>query len=122
MCTSTAQCALFTLNLYQQPVARSARIPFRDWLPGNLFPRHPGREFTLGDLKPIGRRSTCEQIHIAGDESRPSRLMAGADACAIVPVEKLIEQNVISPIRIFLKLLCPAIHRTVTACVAHKYA
>ena len=50
-----------------------------------------------------------KQIEGTGDDSGPSRLVAGAESRAIVPVEIFVEQNVIFPMRIFLKLLSSTI-------------
>ena len=75
---------------------------------GNLLARHPCREFVLGDLQCIFRVQACKQIERAGDEPRPSGLVAGAEACAIVAVEILVEKDVVLPVRIFLELLTPS--------------
>src|SRR5690348_10982708 len=56
----------------------------------------------------------------AGDQSGPSGLMAGAQSCAVVPVEMLVEEQVIPPVRIGLELLRAAEDRPPPAFVAFE--
>ena len=46
--------------------------------------------------------------------------MTGAKARAIIPVKVLVEQYVILPVWVLLKLLCAAIERTFTAGIRKK--
>src|ERR1041384_2760217 len=46
---------------------------------------------------------TSEQIEQGRDETCPSRLMAGTNACAIVTVEVFVKKDQVAPVRIFLK-------------------
>src|SRR6478609_8743632 len=74
------------------------------------------------------RRSTSEGAALAGreqsfrvenakelnqrrDRARPSRLVAGAQACAVVAVEILVEEKVVAPVRVFLERLRAAVDR-----------
>src|SRR5262245_11224794 len=51
-------------------------------------------------------------------QSRPARLMAGADARAIVAVEIFVEENQITPMRIVLELGCAPVHRAPSGFIA----
>jgi hypothetical protein len=51
----------------------------------------------------------------------PTRLMAGADAGAVVAMEVFVEQQIVAPIRIALEFFGAAEHRPPTALVAEKY-
>jgi hypothetical protein len=75
----------------------------------NLLTSHPSREIVLGDLQRISSFHTRKQIERTRYGSRPPGLVAGSETRAIVSVEMLVEQNVISPVRIVLKLLCSAV-------------
>src|SRR5947209_15001560 len=46
-----------------------------------------------------------------GDEAGPARLVARADAGAVVAVEVLVEQNHVAPVRVALELLRVAVDR-----------
>src|SRR5215510_7159978 len=48
--------------------------------------------------------------HQPGDHPRPPRLMTGADARAVVPVEVLVEQDQVAPVWIDLELRAPTVH------------
>jgi hypothetical protein len=88
----------------------------------NLRASHLGHEFTLGDLKQIGRFQTRKQIERTRDESRPSGLVAGSKARAVVPVEVLVEEKVIFPVRVFLKFLGSTVDRALTIRIEEKDA
>src|SRR5262249_25603300 len=47
-----------------------------------------------------------------GDERRPPRLVACAEATAVIPVEKLVERNAVAPVRILLKIIVVAQYGT----------
>src|SRR5215475_5501605 len=81
-------------------------------LPRDLFAGHPSGKIILGDLQPIRCASTSQEIKDARDDSSPTGLMTGSQARAIVPVKIFVEQDVISPVRIVLKLLGSSIHWT----------
>src|SRR5215831_14538627 len=89
---------------------------------GNLLTRHPCREFVLGDLQCILRVQACEQIEPTGDEPRPSGLVAGAEARAIVAVEILVKEDVVLPVRILLELLTPSVKRAAPILVPQENA
>src|SRR5712691_5409081 len=55
-----------------------------------------------------------------GDEAGPARLVARADAGAVVAVEVLVEQNHVTPVRVALELLRVAEDRPVTVLAAQE--
>ena len=91
-------------------------------LPRNLLPSHSSEEITLGDLKRVGGLQTCKQIERPRYDSGPSGLVAGPKPGAVVPVEILVEQNVVSPVRVFLKLLGSVIDGALAVRIAPKDA
>src|ERR1700722_13052886 len=50
----------------------------------------------------------------------PSGLMAGSDASARIAVEVLEEENIVTPVRVRLKLLRASIHRPPARAILHK--
>src|SRR6516164_1666099 len=56
------------------------------------------------------------------NQPRPARLMAGSKTRSVVSVEVLIEQQVVPPVEIVLKLLCAPVHRPSASLVAEEYA
>src|SRR5580704_12426253 len=73
-------------------------------LPFNLFTSDSRCDFIFRGLEQIPSRHPCEQIERPRDGSCPSRLVARPKASSVVTVEILVEQNVILPVRVFLKL------------------
>ena len=65
-----------------------------------------------------GPEDLCQR----GDQSGPPRLVAGAEAGAVVAVEVLMERNVVTPVRILLELFRAAEHRTLTGVIAQENA
>src|SRR5262249_52543689 len=63
-----------------------------------------------------------EDVHDAGDAAGPPRLVAGADACAVVAVEVLVEQDQVTPVRVVLELARAAVYRAPAVLVAEKDA
>jgi hypothetical protein len=57
-----------------------------------------------------------------GDETRPSRLMTGADAAPGLAVEVLVERHVVAPVRILLKARDITEYRTSAIVVAKDEA
>jgi len=53
------------------------------------------------------RVELAENLDKQGDNTGPTRLVAGPDAGAIVPVEVLVEQKVIPPVGIRLFIILP---------------
>src|SRR4051795_10079102 len=51
-------------------------------------------------------------MHQHRHDSRPARLMARADPGAIVPMEILVEEQMVAPVWVFLKRLLPAEDRS----------
>jgi hypothetical protein len=89
-------------------------------LPCSLRASHPSRHFSLGDLKPIGGSTTGEQIERACNQSRPPRLVTRSEARAVVPMEVFIEQNVVSPVGVLLKLFGASIDRSLATRIREK--
>lgn len=52
-----------------------------------------------------------------GYQRRPAGLVAGPNACAVVAVEVLVEQNIVAPVRVGLELVRAAKHRPLPVCV-----
>ena len=50
-------------------------------------------------------------MQAAGDDCRPSRLVARAQPGSIVAVEVRVEHQVVTPVRVFLKLLGASVDR-----------
>src|SRR5262245_54081894 len=63
-----------------------------------------------------------EVAHEEGDDAGPSRLVAGAQAGAVVSVEVLVEEHQVAPARILLELLDAAVDRPATRPVAEEDA
>src|SRR5262245_59114431 len=55
-----------------------------------------------------------------GDAPRPSGLVTGAEAGAVIAVEVLVEQEIVSPVRILLKHAAATIDRAPAVLVAQK--
>src|SRR5437773_10573652 len=45
-------------------------------------------------------RDGCKYMHGAGDDARPSRLVARAEAGPVVAVEVFVEQEIVAPVRV----------------------
>ena len=63
----------------------------------------------LSSLKQLFRIEESEELDQFGDHSCPSRLVACAESGAVVPMEVLVEENVIPPMGVGLELLRAAI-------------
>src|SRR4051812_10087259 len=79
--------------------------------------------------KPIGARPDLDgavwqqQVLLldhASDHTGPARLVARADAGAIVAVEILVEEDQILPVRVFLKLRRAAVDRAAAVVAPHE--
>jgi hypothetical protein len=88
--------------------------------PCNLLTGHPRGEFASVDLEEIGRPKTAKQIEGTCDQPCPTDLVAGSKTRTAIPMEVLVKKNVISPMRIFLKLLSSAVDWPFAAGVAEK--
>src|SRR6266480_1224355 len=64
-----------------------------------IYLDHPGH---LAQLKHLFSRGSRKEVHAACNDARPTGLMAGAQAGAVVAVEILVEQDEIAPVRIIL--------------------
>jgi hypothetical protein len=53
-------------------------------------------------------------------QTTPSGLVAGANACAVVTIKILVEQNQITPMGIGLKLLVIPINGATTSCILQE--
>jgi hypothetical protein len=52
----------------------------------------------------ILRIKPAKEVEQAGDHTGPTGLMAGAETRSVIPVKIFIKEDVVSPVRIFLKL------------------
>src|SRR5262249_56611425 len=59
----------------------------------------------------MGKSSLAALLQELGDDGRPARLVSGAHAGAVVPVEVFVEQQQIAPVRILLELLGAPVDR-----------
>src|SRR5215813_8124535 len=64
----------------------------------------------LAEREEFVRGARREQMHAAGDHSSPARLMARANAGAVVAVEVLVEEDEIPPVRVLLELPAASVH------------
>jgi len=87
-------------------------------LPRNRFSSHSSRQIVLRNLEQIGRLKPRKQIEHPCDNSCPSGLVAGPKPRAVIPMEVLVEQNVVFPMAVFLKLLGSSIDGALAVRVA----
>src|SRR4051812_7922550 len=59
-------------------------------------------------------------MHAPGNDASPAGLMAGTEAGAVVAVEVLVEREVITPVRVLLKLAGTSVDRPPTLVVPQK--
>src|SRR5215469_7786486 len=71
----------------------------------------PGKSAGFAPFQKLVLVDATEKLNQFSDQARPSSLVARSQARAIVPVKIFVEQNVVSPVRIGLKLLGVSIHR-----------
>src|SRR5512145_675564 len=76
----------------------------------------------LAEIKGLLGRGGREQVHDPGDDSRPSGLVARSETGPVVTVEVLVEQEVVAPVRVLLKLLRPAVDGPPTMAVSQEDA
>src|SRR5215467_574461 len=62
----------------------------------------------------------CVAENQAGNQTRPARLMAGADPCPVIPVEVLVEEEMVAPAGVGLKLLGSAKNGTPAVLIPQK--
>src|SRR4029079_6443222 len=65
---------------------------------------------------------TPKQVQQRCDQTRPSCLVAGAEAPAVVTVEVLVRQDQVAPMRVILELGRPAVHRPSPLGIAQERA
>ena len=65
--------------------------------------RSASRSFSVVSI--VRRVHPAEQVHQPRDDPRPAGLVTGAEAGAVVAVEVLVEQDVVTPVRVVLELL-----------------
>ena len=80
----------------------------------------PGVEALLGDGERVFGLDASEEVEDARDEARPPRLVAGAEAGAVVAVEVLVEEDQVAPVRVPLELLRPAVNGSPAALVLEE--
>src|SRR5262245_11454270 len=80
-------------------------------------PREGGLLAFLERLLGINR---SEQLDERGGHPSPSGLMTRTEPSAVVSMEILVEQDVVTPVRIGLKESGPAVHRTPALCVTEE--
>src|SRR5436309_9342780 len=90
-------------------LALSRSSPSRKQLP--LLPNDtsdaPRGKIGVGPLAELQRALGIdggEEMHDAGHDSGPARLVAGAEAGAVVAVEVLVEQDAVAPVRVLQEL------------------
>ena len=66
------------------------------------------------------RIELTDDLDHQSDNPRPTRLVAGADAGAVVAVEIFVEQQTVAPVGIFLEFLGAAEHRPPAGFVAQE--
>src|SRR5688572_381322 len=75
----------------------------------------PGRSTTeraaLAGREQLFRVEHAKELNQRRDRARPSRLVAGAQARAVVAVEILVEEEVVAPVRVLLERLRAAVDR-----------
>src|SRR5689334_18742724 len=103
------------VDIFGSPIGICLLCSDRVRRPPCKFPHHRGGRAAL-----ISHLFGDEPVHLdqTGNTARPSGLMAGADAGAIVAMEVFVEQDQISPVGIVLEFLCTAIHRAAAGCIA----
>src|SRR5262245_11629305 len=96
-------------------------LPF-PLFPGHLLADQALDQLFLGNLERILRRHPSEEVDEACDETRPTGLVARAEASAIVAVEVLVEEDQVAPVRVVLELGCASVDRPLAARVAQEDA
>src|SRR5215472_8656698 len=91
-------------------------------LPFDLLASQPCDQLVLRDKKHFRPCQTGEQIEVPRDQPCPPGLVAGSQSCSVVSVEILVEENVVFPMRIFLKLLGRAVDGTPRLLISEKNA
>src|SRR5262249_45216732 len=66
----------------------------------------------------VGRLHAAEVVNQESHQARPSRLVAGANAGAVIAVKVFIEQQAVAPVRIRLELRGASEHGPAPAAVA----
>ena len=69
---------------------------------------------TLADFKRLLGIEKSKELDHLGDQSCPSRLVTRPKPGAVIPMEVLVEENVIPPVGVGLKFLCSTIDGTPT--------
>src|SRR6476469_5906811 len=81
-----------------------SRASLREWL--DLVERR-----RLAKLDDLLRRRRREQVHYPRDDSSPPGLVTRTDPRAVIAMEELVEQHVVPPVRVVLKLRGRSVHR-----------
>src|SRR5690242_3428589 len=73
-------------------------------------------------LKKLLRIEQSEKLNQLRHHSCPSGLMARAEPGAVIPMKVFVEQDIVAPVRVGLKLLSSTINRTSATLVAREDA
>src|SRR5262245_16641597 len=79
-----------------------------------------GRHFA--EFEDLFRRGGGEQVHGAGDDSRPAGLMVGAEPGTVVAVKVFVELEAVTPVWVLLELCRGAVNRAATVLPFQKNA
>ena len=88
----------------------------------NLLASHLFQKFRPGDLERIGRAHAREEVDETCNQTSPPGLVTGTKTRSIVTMEVFVEENVIFPVWIFLKLFCSTIDWTLPARIPQEDA
>src|SRR5215469_8125217 len=85
----------------------------------DLFVRHLGDDF-LRRPQDIGGAHSGKEVKRAGDETRPSSLMACSQARTVIAVKIFVKEDVVAPVRILLELLRCSVNRPLAVRIAQE--
>src|SRR5215472_3050313 len=108
-------CAAFTSD---RPASVFSSLPSSDLLiRGRLF---PGKRAGPAGLEELIGIDACEELDQFCNDAGPAGLVAGSQPRPVIPVEVLVEQNVVLPVRIGLEFLGSSVHWTAPRLVSQK--
>ena len=92
------------------------------FFPAHLLPDEARLEPFLRRQQHVGCVDAAEEVQQAGDDSRPTGLVAGPEAGPVVPVEVLVEEDQVTPVRVLLELRGAAVDGAAPALVPEEDA